>query len=273
MTAPAVETTGPDAPTGKQVMVVGNIGTGKTTQFPTLKGRKFLYVFDSNCLPSIKAAGIDYKAFIPDYMDLDLSARTLKDPSKQKAIDASSVKGLNPQTYIEWERDFEARNQDKFFDGYDWVGLDSFTTFSDCVLDRIMFLNGRLGKHPEMADQTALMTVTKNVYRVLSGMNGFFSTAHTETYRDDLTGKVYGRIMMTGRNRIRIPLLLANIFATFVDVSKDGVQYKAKTVPDRDDPVVRTAIQGLAPVVDITIDFSKPLEGQGIGRILSGKVK
>jgi hypothetical protein len=248
-----------------QILVVGGIGVGKTTLFRTLPGKKFIYAFDPNCVRALRGSDIEYMEFCPDYTDIDLSAKTLRAPEKQVKIDKSSRKDVEPMTYVNWERDFEGRLEDGFFRDHTWIGFDSITTFSEIIMDRIQYLNGRLGKHPEQADWTAQMNVTRNVFRVANSVCNVYAAAHTETFKDEFTGRVHGKIMVTGRNRIRIPLMFAHIFALHVEPGKgtSPASYVLKTTADRENPVVRTALN-LNAVEDITLDMRRPLEGQGI---------
>lgn len=268
-----------------RVLLAGGIGTGKTMQFATLPGRKFYYVFDSNALETLLLAkdhgakDIDYVEFLPDLEDIDIAVQTLKKDVRDRAtLERISDKKRKPEpkTYIRWEEDFEKRLDTKFFEGYDWVGFDSYTSWADMVYDRIMFLNKRLGKQPEQADHAAQMQVAKNVFRLLTAQGvKIFCTAHIENYKDELTGAVHGRIMMTGRNRIRIPGMFSLIYATRTRLGegtkvteKSNAQYLFQTVPDREFPVVRNTIPELDALEDVTIDLSKPIQGQGLASIL-----
>jgi len=252
--------------TRQQLLLVGPTGSGKTTALRSLIGKKFVYAFDPNSLDALKGSDIDYLEFCPDITDLNLSVTTLKkgvaDPNRRK-------KKAEPMTYRNWEADFEERIEEGFFKDYAWVGFDSYTTFQDIIMDRVMFLNGRLGKHPEQADWTSQMNTTRNIFRVANSTCNVFCACHTELFRDELTGKIHGRILMTGRNRTRIPLMFSQIFATKADVDADGKKaYSIQTIPDRENPSCRTSIQGLQAFEDVTIDMSKALEGQGIGAIM-----
>jgi hypothetical protein len=252
----------------ESVLVVGGIGTGKTTQLCTLPGKKFLYVFDPNCIPSLRkrCKDLEYLEFFPDKGDLDLGIKPL---AKDLKRDASSKKKAIPEAYIRWEEDYERRKAEGFFKGYSWLGFDSFTTFSDIVMDRVQYLAGRLGKHPEQADWTAQMNTLKNIFRDASSIGiNLFCTAHTELDKDGTSGKIYGQIIMTGKLRVRIPLLFSNILATRVDSDNEKSTYQLITRPDRENPVVRTSLIGLDQYEDVTIDWKRDPIGQGLGALL-----
>jgi len=252
------------------ILALGEPGTGKSTQFNTLPGRKFAYIFDPNGAAAL-AGDIDYIEFIPDHTEIDIAAKTLKAPDKQVTIDKMKKEPV-PTTYVEWERDYNERRQAKFFDDYDWIMLDSLTTYSEVLMDRIQYLAGRLGKHPEQADWTSEMNLMRQNIRGLSSLAHLYCTAHLEMDKDDLSGKIYWKPVITGRNRIRIPLRFAEClgFTSSSDKEKNPM-YEIKIVRDRDHPMVRSTLpqRGHKSPINVTLDFTKPLIGQGLGGILS----
>jgi len=244
-------------------MLVGGIGSGKSTLLRSLPGRKFVYLFDSNGLAALQQSkGIDYIEFLPDQAsDLDLGVKTLK----KDVADKSSVPRLEPRIYVEWEKDFNERRQAGFFNDYNWICFDSATSFQDAIYDRVQFLNGRFGKHPEEADHTAQMNLFRQDMRAAATLTNLFVTAHIEQQKDGLDGRIYGRILMTGKNRLRVPGMFAHIFAT--ETSEES-KYLLYSKPTRMHPVVRTSIHTLKPIEDVTMDMQKQLEDQGLARIL-----
>ena len=89
--------------------------------------------------------------------------------------------------------------------------------------------------------------------------------------QDELTGRLFKRILMPGSARAQVPLLCENVLITECETSRDGsVRYLAQTKPDRESPVCRTAIRDLDVRHDITIPperWDKP-EGCGIGGLI-----
>jgi hypothetical protein len=75
--------------------------------------------------------------------------------------------------------------------------------------------------------------------------------------------------MMTGRLRSKIPLLFSDIFVAEAEGDTKGkTVYKIQTSKTRLDTAVRTSIRGLEAFEDVTIDWNKPLESQGLGKLL-----
>lgn len=255
----------------KRVMLIGPAGTGKTLGECCLPGRKFIYAFDSTVRETIAGEeGVDFIEFLPSHDEADLSVQTLK-----KGVRDAPRTRVEPKQYVAWEEDWHKRRESNFFADYDWVCLDSMTNFSDLIMARVMFKNGRYGKQPEQADYGAEMTVMRNVMADLTTLPcNVLVTAHVELTKDEYTGRVHGQIMFTGKNRIRIPTKFTDIFATNVEENpKGGASFLVRTVPDRLNPVVRVSRslkeQGVKDVEDVTVDFSNPLPGQGLGRFFS----
>ncbi len=250
------------------ILITGPVGSGKTTLYRTIPGRKFVYLFDPNAEDAIRGSDdIDYLLFTPEVEDVELAVKSLK-----AGVGDQGRRRREPKTYWEWERDWEERYENKFFDKYDWIGFDSLTTLSEAVMDRVQYLNNRLGKHPQQDDYTAEMTTVRNIVRATTALTNVFVTVHTETQKDDLTGRIEGQLVLTGKNRIRVPLRFAHILGTKSDRnSKNEVRYYMVTKPERMYPNCRTSIKGIDPQIDVTLDWEKDLTQQGIGQwILKG---
>jgi hypothetical protein len=258
-----------------KVLVVGGVGIGKTLNFWTLPGRKFAYLFDPNARAAVQGdKNIDFLEFIPDLDEIDISIKSL---TKEKG-DAPIRKKISPETYPKFAKDFNDRIDAGFFKDYDWLMFDSCTTLSDIMMDRIMYINGRAGRQPQQDDYGPEMQSMKKLFRLATGVAGcnLYVTAHHEVYKDEATSRSYSRIMMTGRGRIRIPLMFSQIYVLDTEVEKNdkGVkvaQFFAQTAPDKDHPIARTTVRGLSLRENVTIDFKKPLLGQGLGRFVGAK--
>jgi hypothetical protein len=250
-----------------RILMLGDTGSGKTTQFLTLPGKKFMYLFDSNAILSLRGHDVDYEEFLPDR--LNLSVRSL---SKDKGGDKTT--NYKNDLYVDWEKDFDTRMNDGFFDPYDAIGFDSATTFLDLVMDRILTINGRAGQWPQQDDYGPQMNTFINVVRTLTSMGKtIYMTGHLEMKKDELAGRIFRQPMMTGRLRTKIPLLFSDVFVA--EVENDGrgnIKHKIQTIPDRLTTTVRTAFKGLDPFEDMTLDFGKPLSDQGIGSIILSEI-
>lgn len=245
--------------------VLGDTGSGKTSQFLTLPGKKFAYLFDANAILSLRGHDVDYEEFLPDRLNL-----SVKSLSKAKGGD-STTSHMN-EVYLEWERDFDERISDGFFDEYDAICLDSATTLLDLIMDRILTINGRAGSWPNQDDYGPQMVTFTNIVRTLAALGKtIYMTGHLEMKQDQLTQRIFRTPILTGKLKGKIPLLFSDVM--IAEAENDGrgnIGYKLQTVPDRMTTCVRTSFKPpLEPFEDVTLDFDKPLEEQGIGYLLS----
>lgn len=96
-----------------------------------------------------------------------------------------------------------------------------------------------------------------------------YMTGHLEMRQDDLTKRIYRQPMMTGRLRSKIPLLFSDVLVSAASADQQGkVRYTLQTVPDRTNTTIRTSLRGMETFEDVTLDFKKDLEGQGLGRLV-----
>lgn len=246
-------------------LILGSTGTGKTSQLLTLPGKKFAYLFDPNALLTLRGHDIEYEEFYAS--DLSLDANSL---SASKTGD-KHMSNMKSDVYLRWERDFEQRLTGGFFDTVDVIAMDSCTTLLDLIMDRILTINGRAGKWPQQDDYGPQMMTFTNIVRTLTGMGKMlYFTGHLSMEKDELTQKIYRVPVMTGKLKDKIPLLFSDIYATGVETSDKGEPtYTIQTVSDNRTPTIRNSIKGLSPFEDVTIDWSKNPQGQGIGGLLN----
>jgi hypothetical protein len=249
-------------------LLLGDTGSGKTTQFLTLPGKKFIYLFDPNAILSLRGYDVDYEEYLPDRLNL-----SVKSLSKDKGGDKTT--NLKNDLYREWEEDFDSKMSAGFFDQYDVIGVDSCTTLLDLIMDRILTINGRAGHWPQQDDYGPQMNTFTNICRTFMSMDKtIFMTGHLETKQDQLTQRIFRQPMMTGRLTKKIPLLFSDIFITEVESDgKGNVTHKMQTTPDRMTTAVRSSFSGLDPFEDVTLDFTQPLEDQGLGGLIKWEQK
>lgn len=245
-----------------KILLLGDTGAGKTTQLLTLPGRKFAYLFDPNAILSLRGHDVEYEEFLPDR--LNLSVKSLKKDVGDKTTNFKN------DLYVEWEKDFNSRVESGFFNDYDVVAFDSATTFLDLIMDRVLTINGRAGQWPQQDDYGPQMLSFTNVCRTLMALKKtILMTGHLEVKKDELLQRIFRSPMMTGRLKTKIPLLFSDIFVC--EVENDGrgnISHRVQTVPDRMTTSVRCSLKNVEPFEDVTIDWKKPVEGQGIGGLL-----
>lgn len=250
--------------TNEKIMAVGTTGGGKTSGFLTMPGKKFIYIFDPNALSTLRGHDIDYELFTPDILPMDAIAL-------KAGVRDSYGRPPEPKTYVDFENHFENAIRDNFFADYDAIGFDGMTTFSDIVMDRILYINGRPGKWPEQADWTACMNTTINVLRTLTSIEtaNIYVTAHIEFKQEEASQKMLNILTLIGRLRQRLPLLFSEIWRFYADQDNKGkTRFYVQTQSDRYNPFLRTTMRGLETNEDVTIEDWHNPENYGISALM-----
>lgn len=249
-------------PSRNSFLLVGPPGAGKTTQIHTMPkeaGKGFLFGFDANIESAIKGADVDYELIQGDILDIDVHPLSTKNQEKVKIATSTSPKG-----YIEFEKTYRKYLEDGTLDRYPWWWFDSASTMLLMIMDRVQWLNGRLGKHPEQADYTAQMHTFHNVMReALYRKKIVIMTAHEKENTKENKASTW-QLALTGELRTRIPLLFTNIYRMEADRS----EYSLTTVSDKQHRYVRNAIRGLPEDLNVTINNWDYPQQYGLGRIL-----
>jgi len=249
-------------------LLIGSTGSGKTTQILTLPGKTFVYIFDPSALATLKGYDIDYEEFVPTRMNLGAVSlsKGKSDPITQK-MDQGLIYNL-------WATDADKKEAEGFFDDYDNICFDSFTTFSAIVMDRVLKLNGREGQFPQQDDWAGQMQTITNVVRQFIGMNKILLfTAHDQFKQDKASSRMQNVIMLTGQLRVSLPLLFSEIWHTDCASTANLEKFQIQTRPDRLNPTIRCTYKGLDMFHDMTIkDWDKP-QDYGIGKLLNNERK
>jgi len=261
-----------------KILAYGKAGSGKTSLFRTIPGRKFLYMFDPAGLNSLSSDDdITFEEFLIDIVPM--SVNTLKGSK-----DSSSPNYQSMETYSRWENDFQMRLDKNWFTdssvevdgvkgGFDVIGFDSLTTLTDIVMDRILQLNQRAGKNPELGDYGILTNTLSRIVRNAAATNcTIFLTAHEQTQQDKLMRSISNEIMVPGQLRVKLPLLFSEIYHCTAEVDSKGLpRYKIATIAEELFPLARASNvmknAGLQLFQDVTIT-TKDATQSGLGPII-----
>lgn len=257
-------------------LVYGSAGSGKTTLFRTLPGRKFLYMFDPAGLNSIMPGDdIFYEEFLID--TVPMSVNTLKGQKDNQSPTYNAM-----ETYIRWETDFQNRLSKNWFTdssveidgvkgGFDAIGFDSLTTLTDLTMDRILQLNQRAGKNPELGDYGILTNTLARIIRNAAATNCIlYLTAHEQATQDKLMRTISNEIMVPGQLKVKLPILFSEIYHATSMIDKGKPKYEISTVSDegykaRCSEAIRKA--GLPLIADVTLGNGDPTT-YGLGPIV-----
>lgn len=247
-----------------RILALGDAGGGKSTQIITLPRPTFAYFFDPNGLNSIQGHDVDYEEWLPE--NLPLSVFSLKKDGKK---DATKMPGSS--VFQKWEQDFGEKAGAGFFDKYNSICVDSCTTLLDCIMDRILVINGRAGQFPQQDDYGPQMVTFMNIMRTLTSLNKtIYVTGHLRTEKDEVLGRIIRLPLVTGQLREKLPLLFSDVLVFYAetDPTSKKAAWLVQTTPDKMTPRIRTSIKGLEPLENVTIDWTKPVDRQGMGAIL-----
>lgn len=260
-------------PTLHKFFVAGPIGSGKTSGFLTLPGRKFAYLFDANAILTLQGYDIDYEEFLPEDVSLKITSLSRETTAKLKPGERPP-KESGAELYTRWEEDFEQKCDSGFFDSYDCIMFDSSTTFLDLIMDRVLAINGRAGQWPNQDDYgPQMLAFSKIVRRAASLRKSIYFTGHVELRQDDVSKRVQQEFMLTGKLRTKIPLLFSEVLitGTQMDKTSGAVNHTVQTVADREFPNVRCTLKHARPKEVVTVDWTKDPVGQGLGGLYFGK--
>ncbi|KKK86364.1 hypothetical protein LCGC14_2763970, partial [marine sediment metagenome] len=179
------------------------------------------------------------------------------------------IKSRKPTIAAEFDTHVEQSLDGDFFDQYDVVGIDGLTLMGDAIMEEVLYLNGRAGQFPQQDDYGPQMIAINNITKALAGrVPTFFMTAHEELVKDEISGKIQNEILTTGKLRIRLPALFSEIYHCECRSTEKDEKFVIQTRPNRENPLIRCTLKGLEMFEDVTIDWSKPMESQGLGHIL-----
>lgn len=253
-------------PKRQNFLIVGPTGSGKTSLFATIPGKKFLYGFDPNAERTLEGLDIEYENFLSD--EIDMSIISMKADKRDTA-----TRVFNPDTYMRFKEDFERRVDEHFFDDIAAVSFDGLTGLEAIAMDRMQYINGRFGKVPEMTDNVATREVMSKVIRMVTNLPCItFLHCHIDYDKDETTGRMMNMLSVIGKLKKQLPMNCSEIWQAYSEPNdKDEPRFYVQTVSDRYSPWIRKSrrMSFLPAHIDVTIeDWNKP-EAYGLGPILT----
>lgn len=249
------------SPSKKNILNIGHTGSGKTTLFTTIPGKKFIYMFDPSGLNSIAGLDIDYEYFAPDSnIGLRRGMKGQKDPKASKPKE--------PMAYANFEDHLEDMIANDFYD-YDVVGFDSLTKLQDIIMDRQLWINSRYGQIPELGDYRIIgITLVTIFSEVLTKRPIIYVTGHVDTTKDEVQGRVIDQFDVVKNLRRQLPRDLTDLWVSYAEQGSESKgKFMLQTAPDKRNPNAKNSMN-LNFIENVTLNLKKPLEEQGIGEFL-----
>jgi len=136
-----------------------------------------------------------------------------------------------PHVFKEWEKVSAQRLKDGYFEYFGTYAIDSSTTWTTAIMNQQMLEAGLAGTAPRFTHDYGPQKVKIQNW-INSFMNlpcDFFLTGHLEGIKDEVTGRMSYRYMVTGKAQITIPLLFDEIYVLDPKGTSNGVEYRILT--------------------------------------------
>ena len=258
---------------GRQLLLAGDQGTGKSTQILTLKGRKFMYIFGQNAIPIAKRLTDEdeLSLWLPDPGTLDIFPHSVKKEGKVARASKYDKRRV-PDTYDRWAEDFDNKLSEDYFSSFEWLIVDDLTGLYGLNFDAISSIQISAGSLDDRNDYQISGNQLSNVARLLwTAPCNVLAMAHVELRQDNRSKLLEEQLFLPGSARTRVPHNFDSLL-TETETSPDGeVKYFVSRQKDKKHKFIRCSFP-MAPRVDVTLDFKKPLQVQGLQKILDDAI-
>lgn len=190
-------------------LICGKVGTGKTKILATAPKPVLIHSFDPGGTKSITS---------------ELASGEIIIESFENEEDTS------PTEYLRWGKHFDSLRRSGFFKQLAEKGgtfcVDSATLWGEAALN--VYSRGRKASPLNYMEQQLLIRdATKAIVNLPCHT---ILTAHIEPVRDEDDGKIMGHdIIMTGKNRTKVPMLFDEIYVMDVNETRQGKEYRVLT--------------------------------------------
>ena len=192
-------------------LIYGYMGTGKTQVIGTARKPVLIHSFDPG------------------------GEKVLVDKIKKGQVMVNSEfqneDAKKPTSYRAWEREFDRlRKIDGFFEGIGTYAIDSVTTWSEALMNAILKENGRSAGTPQMQDYLVQINTLRDAIKLITSLPcDVILTGHVDSEKDEVTGRVTTGVMITGKLKEKLPLLMDEVYMAVTKESSKGVEYSLLT--------------------------------------------
>jgi hypothetical protein len=214
-----------------RILLAGESTTGKTTSFLTLPN-------------ALKACGVENPKIV--VADFDQNGDELLDHPNFDVYRFGGIPGSDPEAFgaARWWLENEAKKMS----GVHVFVTDSITALSLTSLAAVAKDNNRLGQAPQLQDWNHEMHATQQWCLDMQNLpvsHAIITTVHTHLEKDDLSGRAFNRLVLTGKLPEKLVRLFPEIYYAHVVSSRAAPnKYNWRLVPDAQTKA-RTMIKGL----------------------------
>jgi len=194
-----------------KILLLGESGSGKTFLLRTARRPVHLDCFDPGNTKNLKKE-IERGEIIPD-------------------IRWENEDPMNPTVFREWEKVMKERLRSGYFNHFGTYCLDSSTTWTQAIMNSQLKSEGLAGKPPRFThdyvpQKVAIQNWLSDLMRLPCD---FILTGHLEGNKDEVSGQLSYRYMVTGKAAITIPLLFDEIWVMDPKSTAQGMEYRILT--------------------------------------------
>jgi len=196
-------------------IIYGDMGSGKTHSLLTCPKPLFVHSFDPGGTNTIESQELIDKGLL-------IIDRTFEreDPRKPFAFEA-------------WEKEFDKLEREGFFNHVGTYAIDSATTWAEAIMNAVLKRAGRTGGFPQQNDYGPQMNCIKIAMQRFTALPCHcVLTAHVDTDKDEVSGRMFAYPAMTGKLKRRIPLLFDEVYAAVAKATAKGTEWSFLTQPD-----------------------------------------
>ena len=201
-----------------RILLAGESTTGKTTSLMTIPS-------------ALRACGIESPRII--VADFDQGSDELLNHSEFEVYRFGGIPGSDPETYpaaAYWlEKELPADKEP-----INVFVTDSITALSMSIMATVAKDNGRLGKPAQLQDWNVEMQATQKWVLDMQNLpvtHAVISICHTYLEKDDLSGRAYNELVLTGKLPSKLVRLFPEIYFAHKGTGKTPV-FKWQNVPD-----------------------------------------
>ena len=198
-----------------RALIYGDKGTGKTNLARTCRRPIFLQSFDPDGASTVRDC-IEAGWIIAD------TKYEGDDPRDPKAFEA-------------FDREYQMRKREGFFENFGTVMIDSLTTLSAIIMNYVLKRNGHAGGIPVSGekgkdnDYVYQRTYLENIVSALFKLPcDVIVTAHPDLSVGE-DKKQYIGPLLTGQSAVKIPLLFSEMYATQISQTAKGPAFALLT--------------------------------------------
>lgn len=197
-------------------ILYGGLGTGKTFSLRTAVAPVYVMSFDPGGSKVLSSKISDHA-----YPSTCIEEGNVLVDSRFEVEDPNS-----PDSFELWDKEYDKLRTSGFFDHVGTFVIDSMTTWAQCALNLVLKKAKRAGGVPQQNDWFPQMVLLENAIRdFLSLPCHCILIGHDATSKDEVTGKIYKDLMITGKLVRRIPLLFDEIYYTLTKPTPKGAEY------------------------------------------------